>query len=91
MRVSGRKLAIQALDALLEKSENIQILSDGLENALRTNPVGFFKAIILPTLPKETLISVDQQSDSPIRIELVPKVISNTDADADADAEEQQK
>jgi len=52
--VSGRLKALGALDRLMGKEENIEILETALEEAFRKKPVWFFANIVMPLLPKET-------------------------------------
>ena len=70
-KVSGRRLALQCLDNVIEEHGSIEILAEGFRNSLRESPVDFFKTVILPTIPKETLIQLETPDSSQLRIEFV--------------------
>ncbi|MDD4020066.1 MAG: DUF5681 domain-containing protein [Kiritimatiellae bacterium] len=52
--VSGRSKALGALDRIVGRDENIEILEAALEGALRKRPLWFFVNIVMPLLPKES-------------------------------------
>ena len=52
--VSGRSKALGALDRIVARDENIEILEAALEGALRKRPLWFFVNIVMPLLPKES-------------------------------------
>ena len=52
--VSGRSKALGALDRIVAREENIEILEAALEGALRKRPLWFFVNIVMPLLPKES-------------------------------------
>ena len=55
----GRVQALAALDSMLGKRKNQRALVKALEVELQGNPVRFFKTIIMPLLPREAKLSVD--------------------------------
>ena len=56
--------AIRCLERVLARRENQRILTEALEKALQDNPYQFFKAVILPLLPKPLKLAA---SDDKIR------------------------
>ena len=56
----GRIMALASLDKLLAKKKNQKALMDALEKDLMKDPVYFFKTVIMPLLPREAKLSVDQ-------------------------------
>ena len=57
--VSGRSKALGALDRIVGRDENIEILEAALEGALRKRPLWFFVNIIMPLLPREAVARVE--------------------------------
>jgi hypothetical protein len=55
----GRIQALAGLDRLLERKKNQAALIKALEADLHANPVRFFKTVIMPLLPREARLSVD--------------------------------
>ncbi len=55
----GRVQALIALDAMLAKKKNQRALLDALESELTANPVRFFKTVIMPLLPREARLSLE--------------------------------
>ena len=56
----GRSLALLTLDRMLAKQSNQAKLAEDLEKEFRANPVRFFKSIIMPLLPREARLAVEQ-------------------------------
>ena len=56
----GRIQALALLDRILAKSKNKAMLEKALEQEFKSNPMRFFKNVIMPLLPKESKLSVDQ-------------------------------
>lgn len=52
---SGRAQALGVLDSLLAEEGNIRLLRTALRARFRKNPYGFFREIVMPLLPKETI------------------------------------
>ncbi len=50
-----------ALDAMLAKKKNQRALIDALESELMGNPVRFFKTVIMPLLPREARLSLENE------------------------------
>jgi len=57
--VGGRMQALLLLDKILGKKKSQKALTKALEDELKDNPVGFFKTIVMPLLPKEAKLSID--------------------------------
>ncbi|MGE4489191.1 MAG: DUF5681 domain-containing protein [Kiritimatiellales bacterium] len=57
--VSGRMQALSELDALLKEKGCLETLRDGLAESLERDPVWFFRRIIMPLLPKEATLQID--------------------------------
>ena len=58
--VGGRTLALASLDKMLTRRKNQRALILALEKELQGNPVRFFRTVIMPLLPREAKLSVDQ-------------------------------
>ena len=56
--VGGRMQALVLLDKILGKRKSQRSLTTALETELKKNPLGFFKTIIMPLLPKESKLAV---------------------------------
>ena len=56
----GRARALLTLDRMLAKHANQVKLAVELEKDFRENPVRFFKTIIMPLLPHEARVAVEQ-------------------------------
>ena len=52
--VLGRARALNALDQVVGRDENVALIEETLEKTLREKPMWFFVNIIMPLLPKET-------------------------------------
>ena len=57
--VGGRMQALHALDKLLARRKTQATLIRALDDEFKKNPVGFFRNIIMPLLPKEAKLTVD--------------------------------
>ena len=68
--ISGRAQALRELDEMLAKGKNKTVLSKALEVALRDDPVDFFRVIIMPLIPKESLVRLESGERFPVRITL---------------------
>lgn len=55
----GRIMALQCLDKILAKRKSQTALMRALEEELQSNPLGFFRTIVMPLLPKEAKLTVD--------------------------------
>ena len=58
----GRMQVLASLDTLLAKHKSKKGLIKALAKELETNPIGFFKTIVMPLLPRESKLSVDGES-----------------------------
>ena len=56
----GRIKALAVLDRVLAKKKNQSALMKALEQEFEKDPVRFFKTIIMPLLPKESKLKLDQ-------------------------------
>ena len=52
--LTGRAKVLYALDQVVAKDENIELIEAALEKTLKEKPMWFFVNIIMPLLPKET-------------------------------------
>ena len=52
--LTGRAKALYALDQVVAKDENIELIEAALEKTLKEKPMWFFINVIMPLLPKET-------------------------------------
>ncbi len=52
--LTGRAKALYALDQVVAKDENIELIEAALEKTLKEKPMWFFVNIVMPLLPKET-------------------------------------
>jgi len=66
-RVSGRRLVIQTIDSLLEEKDSIDTLYDAFHDALHASPIDFYRNVLLPVMPKDTL-AVEVDSNQPLTI-----------------------
>jgi hypothetical protein len=56
----GRIQALASLDKLLARKKSKNALIRALELELHTDPVRFFKTVIMPLLPRESRLSFDR-------------------------------
>jgi hypothetical protein len=52
-RLGGRALALRTLDRMLAKEHNQENLANALQAHFDTDPVRFFKTLIMPLLPQD--------------------------------------
>ena len=64
----GRIQALTALDRMLGKKKNQSVLVKAMEDEFLADPVRFFKQIIMPLLPRESKLQLDN-NDGIIRWE----------------------
>ena len=73
--LGGRAVALRRLDEILAKKENIELLAAALEAALRSNPLGFFKTIVMPLLPRQlALETLAADEGRALRLAIVDKL-----------------
>ena len=53
--------ALGVLDALLKETGAMEVLRAGLEKKLEQDPVWFFRRIIMPLLPKDATVQLDNK------------------------------
>lgn len=56
---SGRMQALGELDTLLKDAGTLETLREGFQKKLEQDPVWFFRRIIMPLLPKEASLQID--------------------------------
>ncbi|WP_246044430.1 DUF5681 domain-containing protein [Pontiella sulfatireligans] len=56
---SGRMQALGELDAILKDAGTLETLREGLQKSLERDPVWFFRRIIMPLLPKEASLQIE--------------------------------
>jgi hypothetical protein len=52
--LTGRAKALNALDQVVAREGNLELIEGALEKALKEKPLWFFTNIIMPLLPKES-------------------------------------
>lgn len=57
----GRIQALAALDRMLGKKKNQVVLTKALEEEFLRNPVRFFKTVVMPLLPRESKLKLDEE------------------------------
>ena len=57
---SGRMKALSALDGILAQDGSKRTLAQALKDEFTANPVKFFKDFVMPLLPKEAKVVVEQ-------------------------------
>ena len=57
----GRVRALMKLDEMLSKKRNERVLMQAMEAELLRDPVGFFKSVVMPLLPKESRLSFENE------------------------------
>ena len=60
---SGRMLALAELDSMLKDARVMVTLREGLQKALERDPVWFFRRVIMPLLPKEATLSLENNGE----------------------------
>jgi len=68
--VNGRKAVLQCLDEVLGEETSIQTFATAFKNLITEEPIVFFKAIVMPLLPKEYSLQTEQER--PLTIEFIP-------------------
>ncbi len=56
----GRVKALMALDEMLSSSRNQRLLVQAFQNEFRSDPSGFFRTYVMPLLPRESKLSLEQ-------------------------------
>jgi len=57
--IGGRMQALHALDKLLARRKTQATLIRALDDEFKKNPIGFFRTIIMPLLPREAKLSLE--------------------------------
>jgi hypothetical protein len=57
----GRIQALAALDRMLGKKKNQVVLTKALEEEFVKDPVRFFKSVVMPLLPRESKLKLDEE------------------------------
>ena len=55
----GRIKALALLDKIMARKRNQADLERAIEESFRKDPMGFFKTVIMPLLPKEAKVDVE--------------------------------
>ena len=76
---NGRKLCLQTLDTVLATAESQELLRVDMEERLRMDPLGFFTDIVMPNLPKQTLIEANVNAKAALAIILTEEIITSDD------------
>jgi len=67
---SGRGLALEVLDELLEDAGNLKKLRANLQEMFDTSPSLFFREYVMPLVPKESLVQLETSVAVPVRVVL---------------------
>ena len=57
--LGGRMQALLCLDKMLARRKTQATLIRALDDEFKDNPIGFFRTIVMPLLPKEARLTVD--------------------------------
>ena len=57
--INGRRQALALLDDILGEEDSKRAMRDALRQHLQKNPVAFFRQLVMPLLPSEAKIEVD--------------------------------
>jgi hypothetical protein len=57
----GRIQALAELDRMMGRGQNKRLLARALQEEFRKDPMGFFRSVIMPLLPKESKVAVDRE------------------------------
>ncbi len=55
----GRAKALILLDAIAGKSKNQKVIGAAIEKNIREDPMGFFKSVLMPLMPREAKLSIE--------------------------------
>ena len=55
----GRAKALILLDAISGKSKNQRVIGAAIEKNIRDDPMGFFKSVLMPLMPREAKLSIE--------------------------------
>lgn len=61
--VSGRTKALLILDEVLNEAKVEEAIRNALRAAVLKSPLSFFKAIVMPLIPKENLLTMRTEDD----------------------------
>jgi hypothetical protein len=59
--VGGRARALILLDSILAEDEFQRLIGDGIRDAIRKNPMRFFRQIIMPLLPHDIRLRLGEE------------------------------
>ncbi len=72
MKARGRQLAVELLDTLLSRSDNILHLKEAMQDRFDLDPLAFFQEVAVPLMPKEMILRGDQESSKgPAVLEII--------------------
>ena len=55
----GRIQALAELDRMMGRGTNKRLLARALQEEFRKDPMGFFRSVIMPLLPRESKVALD--------------------------------
>ena len=64
--VGGRRKALQAMDKLLAEKGSIEALEGAWRKALEKNPLGFWKKVVEPLIPKDMRLELSGHDGGPL-------------------------
>ena len=65
--VGGRTRALQVLDEISSKADNVTLLAEAMETAFRKNPLVFFQKYMVQLIPKESLLKIAAEAPKVMR------------------------
>ena len=74
--VNGRRALLQCLDSLLAEESNIRVFRDVFQAQTDNEPMKFFRDIVMPLMPRESLglADADAEKNAPVlTVEFKPK------------------
>ena len=78
LRSGGRKSALEELDRMLGRATNRKTLRGALQSAFDQDPFAFFRGIVMPLLPKESLMRLDSGSPA-LGVNIILTQVEDTD------------
>lgn len=66
--ISGRAQAVLILDRILGLASNQKVMEQKLTARLLKDPVWFFRALVIPLVPKEQIMKLERAEKSPVRV-----------------------
>ena len=63
VRANGRRAALEVLDNVMSNAVNMQALKKDMQKEFEADPTAFFLKVVLPCMPKEMLLNVDEDDE----------------------------